>query len=232
MVFTDVGKENSMLNVLYEDNHVLVVEKPVNIPVMEDESHDEDLLTICKGYLKEKYQKPGNVYCGLVHRLDRPVGGVIVFAKTSKAASRLSDAVRKHELEKEYLAVLDGELKQKKGTLIDYLVKDTKKNMVTVTDEKHGKKCILHYEVLGYKDHKTLVHIHLETGRSHQIRVQFSSRGYPLVFDQRYNRHTTKGQIALYAFRLTFLHPTKKEPITISHLPPNKEPWSSFEITL
>ena len=128
-----------MINVLYEDNHVLCVEKPINIPVMEDDSHDMDLLTMCKEYLKEKYQKPGNVYCGLVHRLDRPVGGVMVFAKTSKAASRLSEAVRTHQLKKEYLAILDGIPTKKVDTLEDYLSKDTRTNTVSVTDAKHGK---------------------------------------------------------------------------------------------
>lgn len=219
-----------MIRVLYEDNHVLCVEKPANVPVQEDDSHDEDLLSLCRQYLKEKYQKPGNVYLGLVHRLDRPVAGVMVFAKTSKAASRLSDAVRTHAFQKEYLAVLDGIPEEKKGTLTDYLTKDHKNNNVTVTDEAHGKKSILHYDVLETKGNRTLVHITLETGRSHQIRVQFSSRGYPLVYDQRYNRHTKKGQIALYAYRLSFPHPTKKEMITVSALPPKKDPWDLFEI--
>lgn len=224
------GKENKMLNVLYEDNHVLCVEKPVNVPSMEDDSHDEDLLSLCKVYLKEKYNKPGNVYCGLIHRLDRPVGGVMVFAKTSKAASRLSDSVRKHELKKEYLAVLDGVLKENQGTLEDYLIKDPKTNMVTVTDAIRGKKCILHYEVLQVSSNHTLVHITLDTGRSHQIRVQFSSRNVPLVYDQRYNKHAGKGQIALYAFRLTFPHPTLKEPVTVEHMPPKTSPWNEFKV--
>ncbi len=221
-----------MLNVLYEDNHVLCVEKPVNVPSMEDDSHDEDLLSLCKAYLKEKYNKPGNVYCGLIHRLDRPVGGVMVFAKTSKAASRLSDSVRRHELKKEYLAVLDGIPNKKQGTLEDYLIKDPRTNMVTVTDADHGKKCILHYEVLQTKGKQSLVHITLDTGRSHQIRVQFSSRNLPLVYDQRYNKHAGRGQIALYAYKLTFPHPTLKEPITVTHQPPQEDPWTSFEVSL
>lgn len=226
------GKENNMINVLYEDNHVLVVEKPVNIPSMEDDSHDEDMVSLCKKYLKEKYNKPGNVYCGLVHRLDRPVGGVMVFAKTSKAASRLSDAVRKHEFKKEYLAVIDGTIKDKQGTFTDYLTKDTHTNMVRISDETHDKKCVLHYEVLATTSNHSLVHITLETGRSHQIRVQFSSRGLPLVYDQRYNNHTKKGQIALYAFRLTFPHPITKEPVVITHMPPKTSPWHEFEVNL
>lgn len=221
-----------MIKVLYEDNHVLCVEKPVNVPVNEDDSHDEDLLTMCKAYLKEKYNKPGNVYLGLVHRLDRPVGGVMVFAKTSKAASRLSEAVRTHSLQKEYLAVLDGIPSQKKGILVDWLTKDHRTNMVNVTSKDKGKKCELRYEVLSTDRKRTLVHIFLKTGRSHQIRVQFASRGLPLVYDQRYNKHTTKGQIALYACRLSFPHPTTKEIITVSCLPEQKDPWSHFTIAL
>lgn len=218
-----------MINVLYEDNHILCVEKPVNVPVQEDDSHDLDLLTMCKNYLKEKYNKPGNVYLGLVHRLDRPVGGVMIFAKTSKAASRLSDAVRTRTIQKEYLAVLDGNTSGS-HTLTDYLKKDTKKNRVFVTNEKEGKKSVLDYDVLDQRDNKTLVHILLHTGRSHQIRVQFSSRNLPLVYDQRYNQHTKKGQIALYAYRLTFVHPVKKEQMCITCFPPNKDPWNLFEV--
>lgn len=219
-----------MIHVLYEDNHILCVEKPVNVPVQEDDSHDADLLSMCKQYLKEKYNKPGNVYLGLVHRLDRPVGGVMVFAKTSKAASRLSEAVRTHTIKKEYIAIVDGTISQKQGTLVDYLKKDTRKNRVAVTSAKEGKKSILHYEVLDEKKHKTLVHITLETGRSHQIRVQFSSRNLPLVYDQRYNVHTKKGQIALYAYQLTFMHPVKKEPIVVTCFPQSKDPWNLFEV--
>lgn len=221
-----------MIHVLYEDNHVLCVEKPVNVPVNEDDSHDPDLLSMCKEYLKEKYNKPGNVYLGLVHRLDRPVGGVMVFAKTSKAASRLSEAVRTHAISKEYLAVLDGKLRKKSNTLTDYLIKDHRTNMVHTTDEKHGKKSQLDYEVLAENDRHTLVHIHLKTGRSHQIRVQFASRNVPLVYDQRYNPHTGKGQIALFACRLSFPHPTTKETITVTCLPGNKKPWNEFNIQL
>jgi len=220
-----------MIEVLYEDNHLLCVVKPVNVPVQEDSSHDTDLLTMCKSYLKEKYNKPGNVFLGLVHRLDRPVGGVMVFAKTSKAASRLSDSIRRNRFHKEYLAVTDG-IPPEKGTLVDYLVKDHQKNMVRTTDEAHGKKSILHYEVLSAKEKKALVLIQLETGRSHQIRVQFSSRGYPLHNDHRYNKNVTKGTISLYAYQLTFPHPVTGELVTIRKKPPAKEPWNIFEVNL
>ncbi len=219
-----------MIRVLYEDNHVLCVEKPANVPVMADASHDPDMLTLCRDYIKEKYQKPGNVWLGLVHRLDRPVGGAMVFARTSKAASRLSDSIRRNELGKEYLAVLDGIPETPSGILIDYLVKDPKTNTSAVTDEKHGKYCELHYEVLAVSQKHALVRIRLVTGRPHQIRVQFSSRGLPLVHDQRYNPHPGKGQIALWASRLSFPHPVKKTPVEVTSLPPSAEPWKEFEV--
>lgn len=221
-----------MIKVLYEDNHVLGVEKPANILVQADNTKDIDMLTLCKDYIKEKYNKPGNVYLGLVHRLDRPVGGAMVFAKTSKAASRLSDSIRKKELDKVYYAILDGIPKEKSGTLIDYLYKDEKTNMVSVTDASHGKKSILHYKVLETRNNHSLVEIHLETGRPHQIRVQFSSRNTPLIGDQRYNLNTKKVQIALWAKSLTFPHPTTKELITLHSDPPEIWPWTEFEVKL
>ena len=221
------GRE--MIKVLYEDNHLLGVEKPVNMPVCEDSSHDPDLLNACREYIRQTYHKPGNVYLGLVHRLDRPVGGAMVFAKTSKAASRLSDSIRKKELHKTYLAVLDGIPKKPGDVLTDYLVKDHSTNMVSVSDEVHGKRSELYYEVLAVKDGKTLVKIELKTGRSHQIRVQFASRGTPLLYDQRYHPNPGKGQIALWAYELRFTHPVKKEPVVIRCAPMNTDPWSLFK---
>lgn len=219
-----------MIKVLYEDNHLLCVEKPVNVPVQADASGDMDLLTMCKDYIKAKYHKPGNVYLGLVHRLDRPTGGTMVFARTSKAASRLSDSIRKKEFQKTYLAILDGTPKEKQGTLTDYLEKDSRTNMVRVSDPAHGKKCILHYEVLAEKEGRTLVRVHLETGRSHQIRVQFSSRNLPLVNDQRYNSRAKRGQIALWAYDLVFPHPITRESVRVTSFPPESAPWNLFEV--
>ena len=209
-----------MINILYEDNHVLCVVKPANLPVQADNTKDEDLLTLVKQYLKEKYNKPGNVYLGLVHRLDRPVGGAMILAKTSKAANRLSESIRVRAIDKVYYAILDGVPKKQSDTLVDYLTKDTKTNMVSVTNAKVGKKSILHYQVLATKNGHTLVEIHLETGRPHQIRVQFASRNLPLVGDQRYNKNAKKVQIALWAVSLTFPHPTTKDKITIHSDPP------------
>ena len=221
-----------MIKVLYEDNHLLCIEKPINIPTNSDNSHDEDVLSLCKKYIKEKYNKPGNVYLGLVHRLDRPVGGAMVFAKTSKAASRLSDTIRKKEMHKSYLAILDGIPKEKECILEDYLIKDSSTNMVSVTNKDNGKYAKLSYKVIEVKDDKALVLIDLETGRSHQIRVQFSSRNLPLVYDQRYNPNTTKGQLALWSYSLSFPHPTTKEIISIKSLPPKVLPWKDFAIEL
>ena len=218
-----------MIKVLYEDNHLLGAEKPVNMPVCEDDSHDRDFLNECREYIRVKYQKPGNVYLGLVHRLDRPVGGAMIFARTSKAASRLSDAIRKNELHKTYLAVLDGIPEKKSGVLVDYLLKDRSTNTVTVSDEAHGKRSELSYDTLAVKDGKALVKIRLKTGRSHQIRVQFSSRGTPLMYDQRYHPNPGKGQIALWAYELEFVHPVKKETVVIRSLPPDTDPWNLFK---
>lgn len=189
-----------MINIIYEDNHLIVVEKPINIPTQEDNTKDKDLLTILKEYIKEKYNKPGNVYLGLVHRLDRPVGGIMVFARTSKAASRLSEQVRNKTFKKTYNAVVIGNI-ENTGKLKDYLLKDEKRNIVKV-DEK-GKEAILNFKKLNFKDNMSLVEINLETGRSHQIRVQMSHHGYPLFGDQKYNKTAKVGeQIALFAKKL------------------------------
>lgn len=216
------------LNILYEDNHIIVVEKPFNVLSQADNTGDIDMLTLIKKYIKEKYNKPGNVYLGLVHRLDRPVGGVMVFAKTSKAASRLSDQIRKNEFDKTYLAVVHGIIKEKEGTFKDYLKKNSDGNTV-VTNEKNGKLSILHYNVLDINKEKneTLVEIKLETGRHHQIRVQFSSRGYPLCGDQRYGKMDNT-QIALYAYKLEFIHPVKREKVAFSLCKPNLQYFNDF----
>ena len=218
---------NAMINIIYEDNHLLVVEKKPNLLVQADDTKDTDLLTILKDYLKEKYNKPGNVYLGLVHRLDRPVGGVMVFAKTSKAASRLSDQVRTHKFEKIYYAVLCGKANDG-DTLVDRLEKDTKSNMVRVSE--NGKEAILDYKLINYKDNMSLVKIKLKTGRSHQIRVQFSSRGLSLFGDQRYNVNAKVGeQIALFAKSLSFYHPVTKEKLTFELDLPDRYPWNVFK---
>lgn len=216
-----------MINVIYEDNHLLVVEKPINIPTQEDNTKDKDLLTILKEYIKEKYNKPGNVYLGLVHRLDRPVGGIMVFARTSKAASRLSEQVRNKTFKKTYNAVVIGNI-ENTGKLKDYLLKDEKRNIVKV-DEK-GKEAILNFKKLNFKDNMSLVEINLETGRSHQIRVQMSHHGYPLFGDQKYNKNAKIGeQIALFAKKIEFVHPTTNELLTFELDLPNRYPFTIFK---
>ena len=215
------------INIIYEDNHLLVVEKKVNIPVQADSSHDTDLLTILKSYLKEKYNKPGNVYLGLVHRLDRPVGGVMVFAKTSKCASRLSKQVRCNKLNKIYYAVVENKINNS-GKLENNLLKDTKNNIVKV--DKNGKKSILYYEKVSEKDNLTLIKIKLETGRSHQIRVQLSYNGNPLYGDQKYNKEAKVGQqLALFAKKIGFYHPISNEYITFEADMPDRYPFSLFK---
>ena len=215
----------AMIDIIYEDNHLLVVNKPVNIPVQADSSKDQDLLTLLKKQLKEKYQKPGNVYLGLVHRLDRPVGGIMVFAKTSKAASRLSEQIRNNTFQKTYLAVVQGKVLNS-DTFKDKLEKDQKTNIVKISPT--GKQAELSYELLEYKDNLSLVKINLKTGRSHQIRVQFSSRNHPLYSDQKYNPNTPKDQIALFAHRLEFIHPTTKEVVKFELPKPNRYPFNIF----
>ena len=214
------------LEVLYEDNHVIVVYKPANVLSQGDATGDKDLLTIVKEYVKEKYNKPGNVYIGLVHRLDRPVEGVMVFARSSKAASRLSEQIKKNEFSKHYLAIINGILSEKSGEFHDYLLKKEDGNTI-VSDKEHGKESILNYEVLDEKNGMSLIRIKLITGRHHQIRVQFASRGYPLVGDQRYGNLDNK-QICLCSYQLSFVHPTTKEIMNFERFPNKRDEWNLF----
>lgn len=216
-----------MINIIYEDNHLLVVEKPINIPVQADISGDMDFLTILKKYIKEKNNKPGNVYLGLIHRLDRPVGGIMVFAKTSKCASRLSEQVRNRTFKKTYYAVVCGKL-ENCGTFKDYLLKNHRENIVIVN--KNGKEAVLDYQLIEYKNDYSLVKINLKTGRAHQIRVQFSSRGHALYGDQKYNKNSKVGeQIALFSNNITFVHPITKEKLSFTLPIPNRKPWNMFK---
>ena len=218
------------LDVLYEDNHIIVVVKPVNIPSQGDKTGDIDMLSIIKDYLIKKYNKPGDAYLGLVHRLDRPTGGVMVFAKTSKAASRLSEQVRNHEFKKSYLAIVDGKMEQDKGTFKDYLLKNEKTNLSKVVpkETKNAKEAILDYEVVKYNDeiNMSVVKVDLHTGRHHQIRVQFASRGHSLNGDQKYGTRGRGKQLCLWAYKLSFKHPTTKEELTFENYPEPIGSWS------
>lgn len=223
-----------MVPIIYEDNHLLVVSKPHNMPTQADRSGDPDLLTTLKNYIKVEYRKPGNVYLGLVHRLDRPVGGVIVFAKTSKAASRLANSIRLQQFQRHYLAVVHGKPKQASARLTHYLLKDKEANIVSAVSQQTpgAQQAELTYHVIASADHDaySLVNIQLHTGRSHQIRVQMNEIGHPLYGDQKYGSTINKPgqQIALWAASLSFPHPTKKEPLTFT-APPQLQhqfPWN------
>ncbi|NLM46784.1 MAG: RluA family pseudouridine synthase [Firmicutes bacterium] len=217
---------------LYEDNHLLVVEKPVNMLSQGDITGEPDLLSIVKAILKRKYNKPGNVFLGLVHRLDRPTGGVMVLAKTSKAAARLSAQIREGTFTKQYLAVVHGRLPQAEGTLRHYLVKDRKTNLVAVAgkDQPKAKAASLSYRVLAVAAGLSLVQVQLHTGRSHQIRVQFAACGHPLYGDRRYGKAVNRPgrQLALWAYKIAFTHPVSQKRLIFTSFPAHVQPWLKF----
>lgn len=221
------------LNILHEDNHIIVVLKPQNLPCCEDESKDKDLLTLLKEYIKEKYNKPGNVYLGLVHRLDRPTGGIMVFAKSSKAAARLSEQMKNGDFEKKYYAVVVGKPKEEKAILTHYLKKNAVNNMVYVCPPtvEGAKMAELDYTMLESKDGISLMDIRLHTGRSHQIRVQMNAIGCPVYGDMRYGgEKAKKGYLSLWAYYLSFSHPISKEKMVFRVQPPEDvNPWNNFD---
>jgi 23S rRNA pseudouridine1911/1915/1917 synthase len=203
---------------LFEDNHVLVIDKPFGLLSQGDLSGDLDVLTLVKGIIRERDAKPGNIYLGLVHRLDRPVGGVMVLAKTSKAAGRLSKQFRERHPKKIYRAKVSGLLKTSRGTLTHLLKKDKQQRVTKVVGpDRDGKAAELRYRVLDSKDDTSLVEIELITGFSHQIRVQLSAIGHPIVGDRKYGSTggMERGRIALMAHRITFDHPVGREAVTV-----------------
>lgn len=222
------------LQILYEDNHVIVVLKPQNIASCPDESGDRNMLGLIKEYLKDTYGKQGNVYVGLVHRLDRPTGGVMVFAKTSKAAGRLCEQMKTGDFDKRYLAVLSGTPEPETGKLTNYLKKNTVNNMVYLcTQGTDGAKlAVLDYEVAESCAGLSLVKIKLHTGRSHQIRVQTAGISHPVYGDMRYGgERAHKGKLALWAYSLSFTHPVTKERMRfISEPPCDETPWNKFDV--
>ena len=224
------------LSVVYEDNHVIVVVKPCNVPSQADDSKDKDMLTLVKEYVADKYNKEGEAYVGLVHRLDRPTGGVMVFARTSKAAARLSEDIKNHDFEKQYLCVTCGIPKERNAHLRHYLKKNQAKNTVQIVPQatSGAKLADLDYtfvqEVKGF----SLLKVNLQTGRSHQIRVQMASQGLPLFGDSKYgaNPATFRHSLGLWATQIKFTHPTTKEKMTfIVHPPKDEVPWRAFDIS-
>lgn len=228
----------NFINPLYEDNHIIVAVKPPNIPTQADNTGDTSFFENIRDYIKLKYGKQGNVFLGLVHRLDRPVSGVMVFAKTSKAASRLSEAIRNRNFQKTYYCVVKGILLEKENTLENYLIKKTNKlgniAMVVFENTKNAKKSILHYEVLKEDNIKnlSLLKIELETGRFHQIRVQLSNLGHAIYGDRKYGSYIKYDRddvpLALFAKSVKFPHPTKDKEIFIEADIPNYNPWNIF----
>lgn len=213
------------LKILYEDNHIIVVVKPVNVLSQEDNTKDLDMLSMIKAYIKEKYNKPGNVFVGLVHRLDRMTSGVMVFAKTSKGASRLNEQIRDNEFLKKYYALVEGQT-NKKGELINYLYKNEKEVKSYVSsDPNKGKLSILRYETEKTGKNQSLLDIELITGRHHQIRVQFANINHPLVGDTLYGSKS-KANIKLHAYYLCFKHPITKEKMEFIEYPH----WKDEEI--
>ena len=214
------------INVLYEDNHVIVVEKPFNVLSQGDSTGDLDLLTMVKDYIKVKYNKPGNVYIGLVHRLDRPTGGIMVFARNSKSASRLNKQFLDHTISKNYLLICHG-LLDKNGKMIDKITKLSNGNSVI---DSNGKEASLDYELIDYNKDEDIsfVRVHLNTGRHHQIRVQFASRNHPLCGDKRYGIDDSDRQLCLYSYMIEFVHPITKEVMKFESFPKKFGSWTKF----
>ncbi|MFB9330516.1 RluA family pseudouridine synthase [Paenibacillus aurantiacus] len=230
----DMNREAAtpLLPVLHEDNHLLVVLKSPGILSQADDTGEPDMVSLLKDDLKVRYNKPGNVFVGLVHRLDRPVGGVMVFAKTSKAASRLSESVRSRNFEKMYVALVHGTPARASATLRHYLSKDAARNIVTVHERPtaDAKEAVLDYQVAASRGGLSLVVVRLHTGRPHQIRAQMAHIGCPLVYDRKYGAPPAKGErdLALWSASVGVHHPVSKEWMTFRALPPRSEPWSQF----
>lgn len=224
------------MEILYEDNHIIVVSKPQGVASQPDETGDKDMLTQVKEYIKEKYNKPGEAFVGLVHRLDRPTGGAMVFAKTSKAASRLSEQMKNGEFDKTYMAVVCGKPRESKGKIVSYLKKDEKTNTAQIVPQTTtgAKRAELDYEVLEYNSetNHALVKVKLYSGRGHQIRVQMKSIKCPIYGDQKYGgEDMPKVMLNLFATELAFLHPVTKQKLVFRVYPPeNASAWNEFNI--
>lgn len=221
------------MEVVYEDNHIIIVNKQSGEIVQGDKTGDEPLSETIKKYLKEKYAKPGNVFLGVVHRLDRPVSGLVVFAKTSKALTRLNDMFRNGEVHKTYWAIVKQRPAEEEKILENYLVRNEKQNKSYAYDKevKNAKKAILHYKMIGCSDNYSLLEVDLKTGRHHQIRCQLAHMGCPIKGDLKYGfpRSNPDGSICLHARRVQFTHPVSKETIDVTAPVPAGNLWSCFK---
>lgn len=220
-----------LLEVIYEDNHLIAVNKRSGDIVQGDKTGDEPLSEKVKQYLKEKYDKPGNVFCGVIHRLDRPVSGVVLFARTGKALSRMNELFRTREVQKIYWAIVKEEPRNEKATLVNYLIKDEKNNRsrVVSADNKQALRCELAYSVIARTDNYYLLEVLPTTGRHHQIRVQLSAMGSPIKGDLKYGfaRSNKDGSISLHARKLIFKHPVTHEVTEIIANPPDDVVWNA-----
>lgn len=220
------------MTVLYEDNHIIVVNKSASEIVQGDKTGDVPLSDMVKAYLKDKYQKPGNVFVGVTHRLDRPVSGLVVFAKTSKALSRLNEMFRVGQVQKTYWAIVKNEPKQSEAELVHWLVRNEKlnKSYAYEREVKDAKKAVLRYRMIGRSDNYSLLEVELMTGRHHQIRCQLSKMGCPIKGDLKYGspRSNPDGSICLHARRISFVHPVSKELIELEAPLPEDKLWHCF----
>ena len=221
------------MTVVYEDNHIIVVNKTASEIVQGDKTGDTPLSETVKQYLKEKYNKPGNVFLGVTHRLDRPVSGLVVFAKTSKALSRLNDMFRNGEVKKTYWAIVKNRPQELEGELTNWLVRNEKQNKSYAYDKevKDSKKAVLCYKTIGHSQNYHLLEVDLKTGRHHQIRCQLAKMGCPIKGDLKYGspRSNPDGSICLHARRIAFIHPVSKESIEIEAPVPSGNLWNGFD---
>ena len=222
------------MTVVYEDNHIIVVNKTASEIVQADKTGDTPLSETVKQYLKEKYQKPGNVFLGVTHRLDRPVSGLVIFAKTSKALTRLNEMFRAGEVKKTYWAVVKNAPKESEGELVHFLVRNEKQNKSYAYDKEvpNSKKAVLDYRLIGRSDNYYLLEVDLKTGRHHQIRCQLAKMGCPIKGDLKYGspRSNPDGSICMHAWRVRFVHPVSKELIELKAPLPEGNLWKGFEL--
>ena len=220
------------LTVIYEDNHLIAVNKPAGLLVHGDITGDETLEQMVKAYIKVRYQKPGDVFLGVIHRLDRPVSGVVIFARTSKALVRMNEALAQKKIHKKYLAIVSARPEELEGTLIHYIIKDDQKNIVKAhqSAKKGGKQAVLEYRLVGELEAKCLLEVTPHTGRPHQIRAQLSKIGCPIMGDLKYGAVSAlqDHSIGLHCVNMSFEHPVTHEPISIDAEPPHRFPWKVF----